>query len=264
MVRTMDGRADYLRSIGAEVVVADFLDFKSIEKIVDGVSTIYFAYPVQRGLLDATVNMAVAARRAGVKRLVDMVLVAASSPGCSSPRLRENYLSEQVFEWAGIGAAHVRSTVFFENIYALAAATITSGVFMAPLGGDGTVIPLVAGEDVARVAVGVLTAADVRPGSAYSVIGEVLAVKEIVATRGRELGREIKYHEVSDELWAETVRSRINAHAIEHLSKLWANLRTRQAQYDVTDTIEELSGCKPKTFAEFVAEERLSFPAPVS
>jgi uncharacterized lipoprotein YmbA len=88
-------------------------------------------------------------------------------------------------------------------------------------------------------------------------------VKEIVATLSRGLGREVTYQEVSDELWAEAVGSRINAHAVAHLSKLWASFRTRRAespQFQATDTIEKLGGRKPKTFAEFVAEEKLSFP----
>jgi uncharacterized protein YbjT (DUF2867 family) len=260
MVRTPDDRAEYLRGLGAEVVVGDFLDFQSIEKVVDGISTVYFAYPVQHGLLDATVNMAVAARNAGVKRLIDMVMLV-STPDAPTPRLRENYLSEQVFEWAGIRAAHVRATVFFENIRSLANATIASGVFMAPLGDDSTVIPLVAGDDVARVAAAVLTAADVPPGNSYSVIGQVLTVKEIVAAMARGLGREVAYQDVSDEVWAEAASGRINAHAVAHLSKLWATFRTRPVHYEVTDTIEKLSGRKPKTFAEFVAEEKLTFAA---
>ena len=125
MVRALDDRAEYLRRLGAEVVVGDFLDFRSMQDVVRGVSAVYFAYPVQQGLLDATVNMAVAARNAGVERLVDMVMLV-STPDAPTPRMRENYLSEQVFEWAGIGAAHVRATVFFENIASLAKATIAS------------------------------------------------------------------------------------------------------------------------------------------
>jgi len=260
MVRTSDDRAEYLRGLGAEVVVGDFLDFQSIEKVVDGISTVYFAYPVQHGLLDATVNMAVAARNAGVKRLVDMVMLV-SAPDAPTPRLRENYLSERVFEWAEIGVAHVRATVFFENIRSLANATIASGVFMAPFGDDSTVIPLVAGDDVARVAAGVLTAADVPAGNSYSVVGQVLTVREITAAMARGLGREVAYQDVSDEVWAEAASSRINAHAVAHLSKLWAAFRTRPVQYEATDTIEKLGGRKPKTFAEFVAEEKLTFPA---
>ena len=93
------------------MVEGDFLDFHSVERTVRGVSSVYFAYPVQAGLLDATAIMADAARKAGVTRLIDMVMLI-SSPDAPTPRMRQNYLSEQIFEWAGVGAAHVRATVF--------------------------------------------------------------------------------------------------------------------------------------------------------
>jgi uncharacterized protein YbjT (DUF2867 family) len=263
MVRTLDQRAEYLRGLGAEVVVGDFLDFGSMQAAVDGVSTVYFAYPVQEGLLDATVNMAVAARNAGVTRLVDMVMLV-STPDAPTPRLRENYLSEQVFEWAGIGAAHVRATVFFENVRSLANAAIASGVFMAPFGDEATVLPLVAGEDVARVAAGVLAAPQSPAGGSFRVIGEVLTVKEVVASLARGLGRDVTFRHVPDEVWAEMASSRMNAHAVAHLSKLWANFRDPRpgaTDFAVTDTIEVLGGRKPKTFDEFVIEERSTFAA---
>jgi uncharacterized protein YbjT (DUF2867 family) len=257
MVRTLDDRAEYLRGLGAEVVVGDFLDFRSVQEVVEGVARVYFAYPVQDRLLDATVNMAVAARNAGVERLVDMVMLV-SAPDAPTPRMRENHLSEQVFEWAGIGAAHVRATVFFENIHALVSEAMESGVFMAPFGAGSTVIPLVAGEDVARVAAGVLTAEHVPAGSAYPVVGQLLTVEEIVATVAGAFGREITYQHVGDALWAEAAGSRINAHAVAHLSKLWAAFRTRPTDVEVTDTVEQVAGSRPKAFAEFVAEEALA------
>ena len=263
MVRTLDDRADYLRGLGAEVVRGDFLDFASMQKVVDGVSTVYFAYPVQDGLLDATVNMAVAARNAGVGRLVDLVMLV-STPDAPTPRLRENYLSEQVFDRAGIGAVHVRATVFFENIRSLANATIAAGVFTAPFGDDDTVLPLVAGEDVARVAAGLLTAAEVPAGSAYPVIGQVMTVKEIVTALARGLERDVAFQDVPDHVWAEAAGARLNAHAVAHLSKLWANFRSPRpgiGGFEVTDTIERLGGRTPTTFDEFVAEQRLSFPS---
>jgi hypothetical protein len=75
------------------------------------------------------------------------------------------------------------------------------------------------------------------------------------------LGREIAYQDVSDEIWAKAASSRINAHAVAHLSKLWSTFRARPGHYEVTDTIEKLGGRKPKTLAQFVAEEKLTFPA---
>ena len=38
-----------------------------------------------------------------------------SSPDAPTPRMRQNYLSEQVFEWADVGVVHIRATVFYEN-----------------------------------------------------------------------------------------------------------------------------------------------------
>jgi uncharacterized protein YbjT (DUF2867 family) len=261
-VRKIDERAERLRALGADVVEGDFLDYHSVERAVQGVSTVYFAYPVQAGLLEATAIMADSARKAGVTRLIDMVMLV-SSPDAPTPRMRENYLSEQIFEWAGIGAAHVRATVFYENVRALTAATITrDGSILLPWGSESTVVPLVSAEDVARVAAGALTSSSVTPGSSYSVIGDVLALRDIVGTFERVLGRTVRYQEVPDKAWADVALARgFNEHAVEHLSKLWQSIRTSSMQYQATDTIEKLGGQRPKTFEEFVREQQAAFKA---
>jgi uncharacterized protein YbjT (DUF2867 family) len=261
-VHKIDQRADHLRVLGAEVVQGDFLDFHSVQRAVQGVSSVYFAYPVQDGLLEATTIMAVAARDAGVRRLIDMVMLI-SSPDAPTPRMRQNFLSEQIFEWAGIGAAHVRATVFYENVRALAGSSLAiQGTILLPWGSDSTVIPLVSGEDVARVAAGLLTSPSVPPGSSYPVIGEVLALRDIVATLGRVLGRVVRYQEISDEQWRTGALARgVNHHAVEHLSQLWRSIRTAPAQFEVTNTIETVGGREPKSFEQFVSEEKSTFLA---
>jgi len=261
-VHKIDERSDRLRVLGAEVVEGDFLDFQSVQRAVQGVSSVYFAYPVQEGLLDATAIMAVAARNAGVPRLIDMVMLV-SSPDAPTPRMRQNYLSEQIFEWAGIGAAHVRATVFYENVRALAGSSLaTQGTILLPWGSDSTVVPLVSGEDVARVAADLLTSPSLTPGNSYPVIGEVLALRDIIATLGRVLGRKVRYQEISDEQWRDGALARgVNQHAVEHLSQLWRSIRTAPVQFEVTDTIETLGGRAPKTFEEFVREEKSTFTA---
>jgi len=253
-VHRLDERSDQLSALGAEIVEGDFLDYHSVERAVQGVSAVYFAYPVQAGLLEATAIMADAARKAGVTRLIDMVMLV-SSPDAPTPRMRENYLSEQVFEWAGIGAAHVRATVFYENVRALTAATIArDGSVLLPWGSDSTVIPLVAAEDVARVAAGLLTSPSVPSGSSYPVIGEVLALRDIVATFERVLARDVRYREIPDQAWRDGALSQgYNEHAVEHLSKLWQSIRTQTRRYEVTDTIGKLGGREPITFEAFVS-----------
>src|SRR5215204_4721733 len=221
-VHRIDERSDALRALGAEVVEGDLLDVQSVQRAVRGVSTVYFGYPVQDGLLDATANMAVAAREAGVTRLVNLVMLR-SSLDAPTPRMRQNYLSEQLFEWADIGAVHLRATVFYENVRALAGASLAAhGTILLPWGSDSTVVPLVSGEDVARVAVGLLSGPSVQPGGAYPVIGDVLTLREIVETFGRVLGREVRYQEITDEQWRDGALARgFNQHAVDHLSQLW-------------------------------------------
>ncbi len=261
-VHTIDERSEHLRALGAEVVAGDFLNYRSLERAVNGVSSIYFAYPVQPGLLEATTIMADCARRAGIKRMIDMVMLV-STPDAPTPRMRQNYLSEQIFEWAGVGAAHVRATVFFEQVRMMMAGTIAAqGTIMLPWGGLDTVLPLVGGEDVARVAAGVLTSAHVAPGSSYPVIGQVLTLGDAIKTISKILGREIRYIEISDQQWRDGALARgVNAHAVEHLVELWRALRTNPRSFDVPDTIRRFGGQQPKTFEAFIGEQQDVFRA---
>jgi len=261
-VRQIDERSDHLKSLGAEIFVGDFLNVRSVEQAAKEVSSIYFAYPVQDGLADATAAMALAARKHGVSRLVNLVMYQ-SSIDAPTPRMRQNYLSEQVFEWAGVDPVHVRATVFYENVARLVGASLPAqGSIRLPLGNESTILPLISAEDVSRVAVGLLTGVKQASGTAYPIIGSTVSVKEIVGTFARVFNRDIHYEEITDEQWRSEVLARgWNAHAVEHLSSLWRSLRAASlseeaARFAVTDTIEKIGGARPKTFEQFVREQR--------
>jgi uncharacterized protein YbjT (DUF2867 family) len=164
----------------------------------------------------------------------------------------------------------VRAPVFYENVWALVAASLaTDGVIRLPWGSAETVVPLVAGEDVARVAAGLLASPDVPPGTTYPVIGAVHTLGEMLAILSTVLGREVRYQEISDEAWRREALARdVNPHAVEHLSHLWQALRNASrrpgpAAFAVTETIERFGGAKPKTFEQFVREERSTFGPPL-
>jgi uncharacterized protein YbjT (DUF2867 family) len=259
-VHGIDERSEHLRALGAEIFEGDFLDARAVQRAAHGTSAIYFAYPVQDGLLDATAAMALAAREAGITRLVNLVMLQ-SSIDAPTPRMRQNYLSEQVFEWAGIGAVHIRATVFYENLGSQVRQSLPAqGAVRLPWGQDTTVLPLVAAEDVARVAVGLLTSPSLPANAAYPVVGSVISLKDIIATFGRVLARDVRYEETTDEEWRNDAVARgYNAHALAHLSALWkalraASLSAEAARFAVTDTIEKIGGARPKSFEQFVRE----------
>jgi uncharacterized protein YbjT (DUF2867 family) len=269
-VHGRDERSEKLRALGADIFEGDFLDARSVMRAAEGTSAIYFAYPVQDGLLDATAAMALAARAAGVSRLINLVMLQ-SSLDAPTPRMRQNYLSEQVFEWAGIGAVHIRATVFYENVAALVRQSLPAqGAVRLPWGAENTVLPLVAGEDVGRVAAGLLTASELAAGTSYPLVGMTLSLQEIVAAFGRVLGKQVRYEEISDEQWRREAAARgYNAHAIDHLSNLWRALRgagidPNDPRYAPTATIERIGGAKPKTFEAFVRERDAEFAPPAT
>jgi len=197
--------------------------------------------------------------------LVNVSQLRAREGATSTPRQFQHWLSDEVFEWAGIGAVHLRAAAFYENLRALVGNSIAQHDEMyLPWGPGDAVIPLIAGEDVARVAAGLLSSPPAKRPSAYYLIGELLTVDEIRDTFSDALSRPIHYYNISDEEWCKGAEARLNAHALEHLSHLWRGLRTRgtkkgEGDYIMTDVIGTVGRRSPKTLKEFIRENRNVF-----
>jgi uncharacterized protein YbjT (DUF2867 family) len=138
-VRTRDERAARLQEMGAELAVGDLREIADVEAAMAGVDRVFFTYPVVDGLLDATAVCAAAARAAGVMRLVEVSQLRPAT-NAASPRTRQHWVSEQIFDAAGVGAVHLRATVFFENIGVLATLDTETGEVAVPLGPETNAI----------------------------------------------------------------------------------------------------------------------------
>jgi hypothetical protein len=224
---------------------------------VQGVRRAFFAYPVTGGMLDAAAVFAAAARREGLERVVEVSQLAAD-PHAGTPHMRRHWVAEQMFDRAEVGAIHLRAAVFFENLAVLVQAG--GGHELAlPLGPPETVLPLIAGSDVARVAAGLLT----DPGAATDPIcrltGEVMTIGEAVTTFGHGLA----YVDQDPQEWRLTaMRLYQDPVAVEHLSHLWELFRTIGSHHDlyqVTEAIERIGGRPPRTLREFT--EALPVPS---
>ncbi|HEY3906399.1 MAG TPA: NAD(P)H-binding protein [Streptosporangiaceae bacterium] len=243
-----DERSAQLRTLGAEVVTGDLREITSVLPAVRGVRRAYFTYQVTDGLLDAAGAFAVAARQEGLERIVEVSQLAAS-PDAPTPRMRQHWVAEQVFDWAGVGAVHLRAAVFFENLAVLAAFR-GGGELMIPLGPPSTVIPLVAAADVARVAAAMLTSTgDLDP--VCRLTGEILTVGEAAERLG------VPYVDIDPADWHHWALGKYrDSHTVEHLSRLWEIFRIVGAHhelYQVTEAIEQIGGHPPLTLREFAA-----------
>ncbi|MEV4160917.1 NAD(P)H-binding protein [Nonomuraea dietziae] len=216
-VHSDDHRAEELRKLGAEVVVGDLREISSVRPAVRGVRRAFFTYPVTAGLLDATGVFAAAAREEGVERVVEVSQLDAG-PEAGTPRMRRHWVSEQVFDWAGVGAVHLRAAVFFENLAVVAAAG-EDGELALPLGSRDTLLPLVAAADVARAGARLL----LEPGPVDPIClltGQMATIGQVADAMG------LRYVDLPPEQWEERAMAVYgDPYAVEHLSHLWAIFR---------------------------------------
>lgn len=226
-VHTDDERAIPLREIGAEIFVGDLLNIQSVREAMKGVEKVYFCYPVQAGLLEATTILAQAAKEEGVKFIFHLSL-GASSDQSLSPWGRKMWLSEKILDWSGIPNFHLRAGPFFENLFRQFSRGIQEdSEIRAPFGsGDGKV-PALAAQDVARLALVVLLNPDPFVDKDPQLFTSNISLNDLAQQLTKLLGRTIRYREISSEEWINETIDReggTNQEGRDHLVSLWKQI----------------------------------------
>ena len=259
-VHRRDDKADELASLGADIVVGDFHDLGSLRQAMAGVKRAFFVHPWVARVLEATTNFALVAREVGLEVTVNMSQIIVRE-GHASPATREHWLGEHVLNWAGVGATHIRPTLFADNLLVLSAPTVAAeGKIYLPYG-EGRHAP-VAVEDIASVVVGILADPELRHvGKAYAVTGVAeMSMTEIAETIGRVLGKTVEYVDIPTEAWLEQLSKApfMNPHFLKHLERVaWD---TSNGFFGgVTDVVEKVGGRTPKSLETFVRENIAAF-----
>lgn len=278
-VHREDERSEELRKRGAEIFVGDLLDFDSVREALKGMHRAYFVYPIRPGLVQASAQFAQSALEAGVEAIVNMSQASARNHSKSNAA-RDHWLAERVFDWSGLNVAHIRPTYFAEWLLYLAP-MIRQGVMYAPFT-TGRHAPI-AGEDQARVIVGILENPEVHRGQVYPLYGPVeLTHDEIAAIVGKVLGRTVTYQSMPIEKWAELLANastggtprndasslyseadRITGRPgseflVQHLREVAID-HTNGVFAGTNDLVEKIGGRPPLSVEAFVTKHRNAF-----
>jgi uncharacterized protein YbjT (DUF2867 family) len=223
-VRKDDERSASLREIGAEIFVGDLLNIQSVREAMKGVEKVYFCYPVQAGLLEATAILAQAAKEEGVKFIFHLSL-AASSDQSLSPWGRKMWLSEKILDWADIPNFHLRAAPFFENLFRQFSRGLQKdSEIRAPFESGNGKVPAIAAQDVAQLALTVLLNPDPFIGKVPQLFTSNPSLNDLAQQLTTQLGRTIRYREISSESWIEEAIDReggTNQEGRDHLVSLW-------------------------------------------
>jgi uncharacterized protein YbjT (DUF2867 family) len=260
-VRQADERAKELGELGADIAVGDLHNFKDVRAALEGVQRAYFTYPVAEGLLEATTIFVSAGKQTGLQSVVNMSQITAR-PDHASPAARQHWLAERVLDWSGIGVTHLRPPFFLENLFNVAAPTVGADSKIYLPYGQGRHAPIT-GEDIARVAVGILTDPDPHRGRTYVHTGPAsLTMAEQASVFTDVLGHETEYVEISVQAWRE-ILSRVpvmTPYLIEHLARVAES--HQHGEFDaVTDVVETIGGASPKSLEMFIRQTQTAFGA---
>jgi len=254
-----DARANELRALGAQIVVGDLRDIETVRGAMRGVRRAYFLYPIREGLLEASTIFAVAAKEAGVEAIVNMSQISSKAEHLS-PAARQHWLSEQVFDWSGIGMTHLRPTFFLENLTPFTAETIrTESKIYLPFG-KGQHAP-VGGEDLARVVVGVLLDPQPHRAKTYIPTGpKSFSMAGMAEVFSRVLGKPVQYVDIPVEKWRQVLsrNPKLTPYFVEHLGRV-AEAHQRGEFDGVTDVVQKIAGAPPKALDQFIQENRAAF-----
>jgi uncharacterized protein YbjT (DUF2867 family) len=266
MVHHDDSRADALRAQGAQVVVGDLTNPVDVFAAMPGITRMFFNMSVSPDYLQATAVVCVAAKElGGLDVLVNMSQMTVSQMTATSTeeskQQRLHWLAEQVINWSGVPAVHVRPTVLLENpLFAmLAARSIRATGRLALPFGSGRTSP-VASSDVADVVTAILTAPRDHLGAVYELTGPAtLDVDELAEQYAQALGQPIAALRPSYGEWLQELGELgLPPHVEQHIATM-ARLHGEDRYNRSTRDVEEITGHPAQTVRQYVSQHRELF-----
>ncbi len=264
MVRKLDARADALRDMGAEVVVANMLDIVAVRAAMQGCSVVYFTMSVSANFLEAATNVAVTAKSLGVRAFVSLSQMTLSQMSetetTSSPQQKQEWLAQQMLRWSGLPVVYLRPTAFFDGMFLIQAAKgiREDNAIRLPFADGKT--SLIAGTDVGAAAALVLANPAPHIDKVYDLTGlQSLTMTQYAQEFSAVLGRTIQYVNVPPEIWEAKLReARMPEHLIAHMITM--GQLNRDNRYDrMTDSFGQLVGRAPISAADFVRHHASAF-----
>ena len=230
---------------GLEWVKADLADPASLEGLFRGVKTMFLLTGNRPDMAALQITAIRAAADAGVEAVVKLSALGASDHS-RSPIGRAHHEAEAALMSSGMRWTMLRPHVFMQNLLGQARSIVQQGRITSA-SGDGR-IPFIDTRDIAAVAAVALT----RPGldgQKYILTGpEALSYYDIARILSDVIQRPVEYHDLS-------------LNDTRDLTSLAAHQRAGGKTAMVHDSVHQILGRAPRSFAAFVADHARFFNA---
>lgn len=230
-------------------VIADFGDKESLSRAFAGVDSLFLVCSPIPQLVELESNAIKVAKEAGVRHVVLNSAMGAGFWPKSFPKWHTE--AETVLRDSGVPYSILRPNTFMQNIVGYFSSTIqTQDAFYSSMGNSR--VSLIDVEDIADAACALLTSGNPQ-NETYELNGpEALTYTEVAERISQVCGRAIRYVDFPR---SEQRSALFNAGMPEWLVQALGELNEYYLAGhggEVTDTVERLTGHKPKSLGEFL------------
>jgi len=270
LVRCDDERAERLRESGVQTLVGDLHDRRTLLPALAGAGSVYVAYPVGAGTVDALANVASVIRELGSSPHVVMNGNGAADHNSPSGYARAHALAEELLLELGVHFTSVRGCAFYyENVLLLHADAIRETGIFANSFGDASPAWISATDSADLCASALLDPQDhANTPCVYTPGHELLSQQEIAGIISEETGRQVRYQHITAKDWSRQLQAQFGGlpnHAmIQHITTLAAMCEDNTAilRKDTDPSaLAAASGRAPLSFRNFVRQHRPAFGA---
>ena len=250
MVHKEDARSKGLEALGADIVLGDLLEINTIRDAMQGIDTVYFVWPVQPGLIHATVNFAQAAKETNVSTILNLSQRSARRES-KSDSCRDSYIAEQVLNWSGLPVIHLRPTYFLEwLLYPWQLPYLKQGILRLPVG-NGRHSPIAA-DDQGRAIAAILNNPEPHIGQIIPLSGPVeMDHTQMARELSEALGRTIVFQDLPIDEYCDSISAMgVPPYIVQHLRGAMDDYQ-HGVMSGADDNVERLTGRRSMTVGEF-------------
>jgi uncharacterized protein YbjT (DUF2867 family) len=253
-VRSVEN-AKKVKGDGIEVIQADYNKPETLRETLRDIDRLFIVPPESPNAIEQASNVIDEVKKSEIKHVVKLSALGADVESIVSS-LRLHRQTEKIIEEAGIPFTFLRPAEFMQNFVNWYGPTIRSdNAFYLPAGNPK--VSFVDVRDIAAVAVKVLTddGNGRHKGKVYTITGpEILSYHQAAEILSEATGKKIRYINVPEEEYRQEMKdSGIGDWWINVIMEVYQFYKSR-IQEQISTAVEEVTGKKPITFAQFAKD----------
>jgi uncharacterized protein YbjT (DUF2867 family) len=242
---------------GVDTVQIDYDRPETLKEALNGVDKVFYVPPESPNAIEHASNFVKEAKRAKIKHIVKLSASGVDNETVrrGSSSLRLHHQTEKIIEDSGIPFSFLRPGEFMQNFVNWDSPAIKEESVFWRVG--NTKVSVVDVRDIAAVAVqALINNRDGRHnGKAYAITGpEALSYYQMAEILSNATGKRIDYRDIpKEEARHRLEKSGLSDWWIKVIMEVY-DIYERGTQAQVSNAVEEVTGKRPRTFAQFAKD----------